>query len=298
MKNTIELIHKLLVRLNPYAGCSIPVLYPNGHFYSPVIDPRDLRVMEAKIWAEEKDMLGVDMRETEQLGLLKKLVTYVKQIEYPIKKPADPTVYYYSNDQFPMLDAEVLFAFLNHFRPQRMIEIGSGFSSLVVADINRRIYQGSLDFTCIEPYPRQFMLNGVDGISQVVQERLERVDLGVFEALEDGDFLFVDSSHVAKTGSDVNFLFFKILPRIKPGVLIHLHDIFLPDEYPRNWVMEDGRNWNEQYLLHAFLEFNSAFEVVWASHYLAKYHKDAVESVFPRFPKLGGGGSFWLRRVE
>ena len=103
----------------------------------------------------------------------------------------------------------------------------------------------------------------VEGIDKLVQTKIQHADKSLFSALEPNDILFIDTSHVAKAGSDVNYLLFEILPILKPGVLVHIHDIFLPDEYPKKWVIEDGRNWNEQYLVRAFLQYNPAFEIVW-----------------------------------
>ncbi len=277
---------------------SIKHIFPLGHFYSPVADPDDIRRRETQIWNTSKEMSGINFNEQEQLLLLRNLASYVGFIDYPINPPPDPAVYYYSNDQFPVLDAEVLFTFLAHYKPANMIEIGSGFSSLIAADVNRRLLERRMDFTCIEPFPRQFLLDGVDGISRLIVSKVEDMSLAFFEKLGKGDILFIDSSHVSKVGSDVNYLFFEIIPRLKPGVMVHIHDIFLPQEYPKKWVIDEGRNWNEQYLLRAFLQFNDSFEVIWASYFMSMYYLEEVKNVFPRFPKLGGGGSIWLRRCR
>lgn len=279
-------------------GADIPLLFPIGHFYSPIADPADIRAREGRIWAARDTMPGIDLRVDAQLALLKALAPHTPAIDYPVEQPADPTRYFYGNDQYPVLDAEFLYAALLHFRPRRMIEVGSGFSSLVTADVNRRLLGRSLAFSCIEPYPRQFLIDGVDGISQLVRQKVEDVALTFFDQLVENDILFIDSSHVSKVGSDVNYLFFEVLPRLKPGVLVHVHDIFLPDEYPKVWVIDQGRNWNEQYLLRAFLQFNAAFEVVWAAHFMGTRHTAAVQATFPRYPRLGGGGSIWLRRTR
>ncbi len=271
-------------------------LFPLGHFYSPFVDPNDMRRRETLIWHTAREMPGIRFNEQEQLLLLRNLAPYVSFIDYPVNPPADPALYYYSNDQFPVLDAEVLFTILAHYKPAHMIEIGSGFSSLIAADLNRRLLGRRMDLTCIEPFPRQFLLDGVDGITKLIVSKVEDLPIVFFEKLGKGDILFIDSSHVTKAGSDVNYLFFEIIPRLKPGVMIHIHDIFLPQEYDKKWVIDEGRNWNEQYLLRAFLQFNDSFEVIWASYFMAMYHLEEVKSVFPRFPKLGGGGSIWLRR--
>ncbi len=275
----------------------ISLLFPIGHFYSPIADTEDIRSRQDVIWAAYDQMPGIDLCVADQLSLLKELKTYTESINYPIEKPADETTYFYGNDQYPVLDAEFLYAVLCHFRPKAMIEIGSGFSSLLTADVNRRILNYDLDFSCIEPFPRQFLIDGIDGITKLVQKKVEDVELSFFDKLDTGDILFVDSSHVSKVGSDVNYIFFEILPRLKPGVIVHIHDIFLPDEYPKVWVIDQGRNWNEQYMLRAFLQYNSAWKVIWAAHFMGTRYTSEVQETFPRYPKLGGGGSLWIKRV-
>lgn len=275
----------------------IPLLFPLGHFYSPIADPTQVRAREARLWARKDTMDGIDLRLDAQLSLLHDLKPYAASINYPLDDPGDNRTYYYKNDQYPVLDAEFLHTALCHFRPRVMIEVGSGFSSLIVAETNCRLLDNGIDFTCIEPYPRQFLIDGVEGITRLIREKVEDTDLPFFDRLNAGDILFIDSSHISKVGSDVNYLFFDVLPRVKPGVLIHIHDIFLPDEYPKQWMIDQGRNWNEQYLLRAFLEYNGNFEVVWAAHFIGTRYTAAVQAVFPRYPDLGGGGSFWIRRV-
>ena len=275
----------------------IPLLFPIGHFYSPISDPADLRAREAQIWNTIDDMPGLKLNLVGQLALLKDLAPYIADIDWTVDQPTDPTRYFYGNDQFPILDAEFLYAILRHFKPKAFIEVGSGWSSLITAEVNRVYLDRTVSFSCIEPYPRQFLIDGVDGITHLVRKKVEDVELCFFDQLSSGDILFIDSSHVSKTGSDVNYLFFEVLPRLKPGVMVHIHDIFLPDEYPRVWVIDQGRNWNEQYLLRAFLQFNMAWEIMWASHFMGTRHTAATQATFPRYPKLGGGGSIWLRRT-
>lgn len=297
MRLLSKLIATLRKRERRPAPKPVISLFPAGHFYSPIPDLDDIRLRQANIWPAPKEMPGIPWNEDAQLDLLHgALQPYVADIHFPVERPADPRVYFYQNDQFPCLDAEVLFCLLRHFTPRHMIEIGSGFSSLVTAQVNRDFLANRLHFTCIEPYPRQFLIDGVEGIGELVVRKVEDVPLSYFDRLQTGDMLFIDSSHVSKVGSDVNHLFFEVLPRLNPGVLIHIHDIFLPDDYPKKWVLEEGRHWNEQYLVRAFLEFNSDFEILWAAYFMAKYHRQAVEAVFPRFPALGSGGSLWLRR--
>jgi predicted O-methyltransferase YrrM len=275
----------------------IALLFPIGHFYSPIADPADIRAREARLWASVDTKPGIDLRLGRQLALLTDLARYTSEIAWPVDKPNGPTDYFYNKDQYPVLDAEFLYAALRHFHPKIVIEVGSGFSSLITAEVNRRHRSGEINFHCVEPYPRQFLIDGVDGITSLVRSRVENVELAVFDQLKAGDLLFIDSSHVSKVGSDVNYLFFEVLPRLRPGVLVHIHDIFLPDEYPKVWVIDQGRNWNEQYLVRAFLQFNAAWQVLWAAHFMGSRHTAAVRATCPRYPQLGGGGSLWLRRA-
>lgn len=293
----LKSLQRLLTRI--MAGTTRqPSLFPPGHFYSPIANLKDIRSRATKIWKKTRAMPGIDWREAQQLALLNELACHISDIDFPVSKPDDPTRYYYENDQFPVLDAEFLHALIAHTKPKRFIEVGSGFSSLITAEANRKLFDSSIEVTCIEPYPRQFLIDGVPGIGRLVVEKVEDVDLSLFSELASGDILFIDSSHVSKVGSDVNHLFFEVIPRLKPGVLIHIHDIFLPNEYPKQWVIEEGRHWNEQYLVRAFLQFNRSFEIVWAAAYMIEFHSDRLKEIFPRFPWLGGGGSLWLRRTN
>ena len=299
IKRFLEYFRRLTASAMPDDGGGIPLLYPIGHFYSPIANTSDIRARQDKIWAETDSMPGIDLRVEAQVALVRELAPYTAGIDWPIEQPNDPTRYFYNNDQFPMPDAEFLYAALQHFRPKKFIEVGSGFSSLVTAEVNRRYFGNAIEFSCIEPYPRQFLVNGVEGITQLVRQKVEDVELEFFDRLDAGDILFIDSSHVSKVGSDVNYLFFEVLPRLRPGVIVHIHDIFLPDEYPKNWMIDQGRNWNEQYLTRAFLQFNEHWEVVWSSHFMGTREPAVMASIFPRLQeRISHGSSLWLRRVR
>jgi hypothetical protein len=271
---------------------------PAGHFYSPICDPLELRSDQARIWPDTpaQECLGIDFNPSNQLALLSEFSKYVQDVCFPADPQDSPSQYFYRNDQFPCLDAEVLFCFLRHLRPKKMIEIGSGFSTLVTAEVNRRFFGSRMDLTCVEPFPRQFLIDGVEGVTELVRVRIQQIDLPFFESLGRDSILFVDSSHVSKTGSDVNHIVFEILPRLQSGVYVHFHDIFLPDDYPTKWAIEDARNWNEQYLIRAFLQYNREFEIIWASYLMATRFAEETSRVFPRYPSLGSGGSLWIRR--
>ncbi len=263
-RSLTKAVYRLLSRILAALGyCRQPELFPPGHFYSPIADLNDISSREGKIWNSGRQMLGINWKdEAQQRLLLKGLRPYIAKIAFPTEKPEDETVYFYKNDQFPVLDAEVLYCLLRHFRPRRVIEVGSGFPSLITAHVNRVHCGSGIHFSCIEPLPRKFLLDGIAGISELIQQRVEDISLDYFDQLDENDILFIDSSHVAKIGSAVNHLFFEFIPRLRKGVLIHIHDIFLPDEYPQKWIIEEGSHWNAQYLVRAFLQFNHAFEIV------------------------------------
>jgi hypothetical protein len=175
-----------------------------------------------------------------------------------------------------------------------MVEVGCGHSSLLSAHVNTRWLGGKTEILCIEPYPPDFLKELPPGLSRLIPERVEQTGIEPFLALQPGDFLFVDSSHVSKTGSDVNYLYLEVFPRLAPGVIIHLHDIFIPAEYPQSWVLEEQRSWNEQYLLQAMLMHSNAFRVLFGSHYASLFLAEQIQSVFGG---AHGGGSFWIEKI-
>ena len=272
--------------------------FPDGHFYSPVVDPAEVRLCEEQIWPNEPEVLGIDFNDQLHVSFLTdSFQRYYADYDYPEHPvPNCPTAYYTRNPHYSWLDSRTLFVMLREYRPARMIEIGSGFSSLLTADVNARFLEGKLDFTCIEPYPSDFLLSPVSGLTRMLPKKVQEVPLEAFEALNDGDFLFIDSSHVSKTGSDVNYIYFEILPRLKPGVVIHIHDMFLPFDYPKEWVFEGGRSWNEQYLVRALLMYSTAFKVVFACRYATFRYPELLRTALKG--KFFGGAGLWLRKTQ
>ncbi len=242
-------------------------------------------------------MIGLDFNpSSHEKYLTEHFPKYLHEFDYPME-PADKISnqdYCWENPHFSKLDAPTLFVMLRKLCPQRMIEIGSGYSSLLTADVNRRFFGNKMDFICVEPYPGDLLTGDVTGITNIMQAKVEDLPLSVFEDLEEGDILFIDSSHVSKTGSDVNHIYFEILPRLNPGVVIHIHDIFLPFEYLKEWVIDDGRSWNEQYLVRALLMYNETFEVIFGSMYASFKFPDLVRTLFNN--QLLIGGSLWIKK--
>ncbi|MGH2945592.1 MAG: class I SAM-dependent methyltransferase [Solirubrobacteraceae bacterium] len=270
------------------AQAGVAHVWELGHFYSPVPDTRELarEPGRSRVWPEHpRETPGLDWRGEEQLRLLHALAE-----QPPLAGHHRP------NPNFSALDAWVLQGMLRHLGPRRVVEVGCGFSSLVTAHVNRECFGGAVDVTCIEPYPPDFLTGGVDGIGRLIPSPVQDVPLETFAALEARDVLFIDTSHVIKTGNDVQFLYQEVVPRLRAGVLVHIHDIFLPREYPPDWVL-GGRAWNEQYLVESFLAFNGAFEVMLGVGWLCTFHRDAVADAAGD-AEPGGGGSLWIRRRD
>lgn len=270
---------------------------PHGHFYSPLVSKIDLDQFEKQIWDEESQdfIFGIELNVNKQLELLNEFSKYYSDLPFSITK-SKKNRYYYDNVSYGYTDSIMLYSFMRHFKPKNIIEIGSGFSSAVMLD-TRDLFCNDVDLTFIEPYPKSLLsiFRKTDKInSKVFETKVQNIKVEQFSSLGANDILFIDSSHVSKTGSDVNYELFKILPSLNSGVIIHFHDIFYPFEYPRNWVYE-GRNWNENYLLHAFLKYNIQFEILLFSDYIHKHHALAFEKMPLTFNNTGG--SLWLRKI-
>jgi predicted O-methyltransferase YrrM len=285
---------------NPAAVDPPLICWPLDHYYSPIPDTRVLsrEPARSRVWPPvAPETPGIDWRPHEQVALLRDHLARQTDVPIPDGPAGDRRDYHASNEMFSRLDAWMLQAMLRHFRPRRMIEVGCGWSSLMTARVNREQLDGSLDFTCIEPYPPDFLGDGVDGISRLVVSPVEQIPVDTFLNLTAGDFLFIDTSHTVKTGGDVVFLLQEVLPRLADGVVVHMHDIFLPWDYPLDWVLV-GRAWNEQYAVRAFLTFNSEFEILLSVPWMSHFRPDVLASSLPDYPKSysDGGGSLWIRR--
>tara|TARA_B100000315_G_scaffold237999_1_gene255344 strand:+ start:567 stop:1337 length:771 start_codon:yes stop_codon:yes gene_type:complete len=238
--------------------------------------------------------LGIQLREEEQCELLEQLSTFYDDLPFS-NQPGKATRYYYDNRFFGHSDAIVLTCMMRKYTPGTVIEIGSGFSSAVMLDVNGLFFDNGINLTFVEPYPERLhsLVKPTDRY-EIHQRGVQDVSLDVFSGLGDGDILFIDSSHVSKYGSDVNDIFFRILPSLAKGVIVHVHDISWPFEYPEAWVRQ-GRAWNESYLLRAFLQHNNAFEILYFNAFMAHRHRDLIDRTMPLMLHETGG-SIWLRR--
>lgn len=269
------------------------------HFYEPVPDTREL---ELGTWPAESGLVGINLRPDAQIALLKQISEQFRAEyeRFPIDRPATPNAFYLDQTTFRAVDAEVLFSFVRHFKPRRIVEIGSGMSSLLIRDAIQANQNESApcEHTIVDPFADRSLVESMPH-ALLVEKPVQKLPLDFFAALGSGDFLFIDSSHVVRTGGDVNYLYLEVLPRLAPGVIIHAHDIFLPAEYPREWLLRERIFWTEQYLLQAFLAFNLAFEVLWAGSYMHLHHREELQAAIPSYrPDRHWPGSFWFRRIE
>jgi len=273
-------------------------LCPN-HYYSPI--PNAAR-LTAKTLDARSELVGLDWRKEQQIEFLRKVCSRFRPEyeHFPIKQTSVPHEFFLDNGAFGKVDAEVLHSMIRHYQPRRVIEIGSGCSTLVTAaalEMNRVQNGRESRFTAIEPHPGPLFRSPIPGLTELLQLPLEAVDLNLFQELGENDVLFIDSTHAVKSGGDVNQIYLEILPRLRAGVVIHVHDIFLPAEYPKQWLLEEHVFWTEQYLLQAFLMFNREFEVLWGGSYMHLEHSDELMRHFPSYQRDAWPGSFWMRRV-
>ncbi len=262
------------------------------HFYQPIPDTRTL---PESLWEKRSELSGIDMNDATQLDLLRNCFPkfHEEYEQFPRASSGDPAQFYFDNGRFGGTDALVAYCMVRHYKPNLIIEVGSGYSSLVSGQAAAK--NGNTPLICIEPFPLDFFANGFPGLRSLIEKRVQDVDLDFFSQLQSGDILFIDSSHTVKIGGDVNYLFLEVLPRLNPGVIVHVHDILFPHDYRRDWVMDECRFWCEQYLLQTFLAFNSTFEVLLCNSYLADRCLEDFKVTFPTSP-WWGGGSFWMRR--
>ena len=272
---------------------------PPGHFYSPIVDKADMRRRANQLFPPPPRTLpGIDLNEEGQLDLLAEFEAFYPEI--PFKHTKQPGQrYYFVNGFYCQSDGVFLYSVIRRFNPKRIIEIGSGFSSACMLDTLDSLGRTDTSLTFIEPYPNRLKANMQPadfGRCTILESGVQAVDAAVFDQLQADDVLFVDSTHVSKTGSDVNRIIFEILPSLKSGVLIHFHDIFYPFEYPRDWVLNSkGFGWNEDYILRAFLSHNPDFEIIAFNTFLEEFHAPRFSEKMPLCLE-NPGGSIWLRR--
>lgn len=270
--------------------------FPPGHFYSPL--PSRAEIAEAF----ERGGFGppfrdVELNEAGQFARLERFAGWYPEQPFPDKQTPGRR-FYLDNPSYGHYDAIILYGMLREARPRRIIEVGSGFSSAAMLDLNEQVLGGGVQFTFIDPDMsrlRPLLRKDDHRRATLIEKRVQEVPLETFTTLGENDVLFIDSSHVSKIGSDVNRLYFDVLPMLAPGVLIHIHDISANLEYPRDWL-EQGRAWNEQYLLRAFLMNNPAYRIELFTAWLWNVKHEFIREKMPMCAR-GGGGLMWLRKL-
>lgn len=253
-----------------------------GHYYSPATSGADRD--RAVSWARLPPS-GVELNESGQELLMRHLAPLLGDLPEDRWQP--------DNGMYDRADAAVLQAMLRHLRPQRLLEVGSGYSTAVALDVKTR-HLPDLTVTCVEPHPERLRSRLREGDDVTIFETpVQDIPVGMFSQLEAGDILFIDSTHVLKSGSDVAWLYLHVLPTLPVGVHVHLHDIHWPFEYPDTWILE-GRDWNEAYLAQAFLTHNHAWQITLMTSWLWTQRPDLV----PEPLRQESTGSLWLERVQ
>ncbi len=271
--------------------------YPVGHFYSPIPDREEARIAVDLADARRNAIpAGIALDDDAMQSLWAELVPFMADAPFA-ESPGPGRRYFYDNPLYSYGDALVLHAMLRLNQPDILVEIGSGYSSAAVLD-TREAFGHPRNIVCIEPYPDRLksLLKPDDcAKTRVLEQKVQDTDIAVFSGLGAGDILFVDSSHVMKTGSDLSFIFHEILPSLAAGVIIHFHDIFWPFEYPRKWAVDENRAWNEIYAVRNFLMYNAVFEILFFNSYFAQMHVKTARDDCPLFAKQPGGG-LWLKK--
>jgi hypothetical protein len=268
------------------------------HYYEPMVTQAQLR----KPLSAPRALPGIDMNEAEQLRVLSEFDFASELDALPVNDPKHPGKYFYNNIFFFAGDAEYYYSIIRARKPKRIVEIGSGFSTLMAMEAVKRNKQLDASYhctvTCIEPYHNEWLESTG---ATIIRSKVEEVDRKLFTDLEANDILFIDSSHVVKPQGDVLLECFELLPSLAHGVLIHIHDIFTPKDYPATWVFNDRRLWHEQYLVEALLMYNSRFRIIGALNHLYSNHRGELEEKFPKLRQMPPKthekepASLWLR---
>ena len=280
-----------------------PLAFAPGHFYSPICKPAKVREYYRDPWKTPRpaELPGIDLRHQAQLELWQSWgrdgADYVPEAK--LLASADPARRYQPDSaSYGIGDAFIYSCMLRHLKPARLIEVGSGSSSALALDVFDRHFAAPPNCTFIEPYPallESFLRDGDRQAVDITATAVQDVPPAFFDCLQPNDILFIDSTHIVKTCSDVVFELFEILPRLKSGVVVHFHDVFYPFEYPSDWVLKYNYSWNELYTLRAFLTGNADWEILFFNDYFIRAEETLIARDAPAIVANPGGG-LWLRR--
>lgn len=269
---------------------------PNNYM-SPI---PDLRALKPDLWSKPSELPGIEMNDQGQLQLLDRLATqWGAEFEGVLAAPEEGP-YPGDRSKFGLVDGAVAYAMIRALKPRTVLEVGSGHSTFLLgqAVVKNRRDGVPTELIACEPYPNAALRSGLAGLSRLVALPAQDLGRAEFARLGENDILFIDSSHVLRTGGDVQYLFLDVLPRLQRGVHIHVHDIFLPLEYPADWLFRNHRFYSEQYVLQAFLIFNRAFAVTWAGRYLHERYPRELAAAFPAHAAEASlASSFWMQKT-
>jgi hypothetical protein len=289
--------NSMLLPLTKAALLKVGIFPLKDHYYEPAFTFSYLR----KPFDLDRTLPGIDLNIRGALELLQKFDYRDELLAIPVDKIDGINSYYYNNDAFAFGDGDYLYNIIRHFKPGKIVEIGSGFSTLMAAKALRRNAEDTPDSVsrhiCIEPYECAW-LSRYKGV-EVSRRKAEDIDPEFFRSLEENDILFIDSSHVIRPQGDLLYEVLEVLPILKRGVLIHFHDIFTPKDYPREWIVDQNKFWNEQYFLEAFLSHNRDFKVLAPLNHLKhRYFRDLAGTCpsLERRPEAEPG-SFWIMKT-
>jgi uncharacterized UPF0146 family protein len=267
------------------------------HYYEPLFNPAELQVSRL---SEPRTLPAISWNDTGQLEVLSKLAQFAPEFAEVSQSLNVTGTYFRNNSRFGTGDAEYWYCIIRHLKPKRIIEVGSGFSTMLAARalLSNRMADDQLAciHTCIEPYEMPWLESAN---VHVVRKRLQDIDMEIFKELNADDILFIDSSHVIRPQGDVVTAMLQILPILNPGVVVHIHDIFSPRDYPKKWIVDEVRLWNEQYLVEAFLSHNPDWQVIGALNYLRHQHYSVLHRSLGSCLHDGSEpGSLYLRRTD
>jgi predicted O-methyltransferase YrrM len=268
----------------------LPIL---DHYYQPLINPKKHL---KKSLRENRILKGIDLNIEEQLAILSKFNFNSELIKFPLDK-TNKTEFYYNHTSYKSGDAEYLYNIIRHFKPRRIIEIGCGNSTLMIANALRSNKIENPEYICnhicVEPFEQPWLEN----INvELIRDKIENLDISFFKKLDKNDILFIDSSHIIRPQGDVLFEYLEVLPALNSGVIVHVHDIFTPKDYLDNWIYDDHLLWNEQYLFEAFMTYNFEFKVIGALNWLTHNHREELAKKCPVFANQPERepGAFWI----
>jgi hypothetical protein len=265
------------------------------HFYNPIPD-KEYLLKHDGYWNHPYPCYGIEFNDDGQLSLIEQLAKFAVEINELPDDTLDPK----KNQSFLDMDLEFLYCMIRLIKPKRFVEIGAGWSSLIAMHaLSINSCEGNeCEHTIIEPYPSSYFLQSFKKADRFIQKPIQEVSIDYFNfnTLENNDILFIDTSHVAKYGSDVNYLYFYLIPCVGSGCYVHIHDIFIPSDYHQSWIINDNNFWTEQYLVMAFLMYNQEFKIRIAAQYLCQKYRDKLNSLFPRFQPNFSPGSLWLQK--